>query len=285
MWLLDAATSAAEARRLAGFGQRLRIAAPDREAVRLGPLNETLRPNEAVSLRWWMPGGGPWWDEVADGPDVVTADHFTTIELLTEPGPLIPEGPLAVRIETAFGHNSFGVNPGRETRDLVEVVLRSERLSWAGLEVAVRSAGMAEAAVSAFEDLGDLVARAASQTTQPNLCYRAADDELCPLLPPGSERVIDAPIVGVRAKVVGRPGLDRAEIGVGRTAGLAPKQKLTTCGGIGPLRVIAVDAMRSLVEWPEPLHDRLIGQTVDLAIDGAAALIGTVPAGWVGNDE
>ena len=287
-WLVSRAELVAAAEELNGYGQTARLHAPNLSGLNVGDLNQALPPGvPPLGLRRWHAAVGVPIDspaptstenaaaaDAADQPRAVVAtiEHFAQLERLANAAPPDVRTGLGIRVEVAFGHKSFGTRPGRETSNVVEAVLRAG-YDWHGLSVAVRSPGMAEAAAGSLDDCRDLAERPVT------ISYTAAEPELRPLLPPGSECVLSPPVIGLRANVVGRPSLERAVLDVGTRCGLRAKQSIeaTTeeqvdtadAAPLGSLKVVAVEPDRALVEWTEPLHDFLIGSGVTLRLHEA----------------
>ena len=283
-WLLDRQAVEAAAARLGDLGQSLVLREPFEEARENLPA-----PFAAGWLSLERASGRPCVrphtrttpsDEAAAGeaPErpCLVVSHYVHIEALTPPAGTMQ----SVRVETAFGHNSLGVRPGRETRELVEVIAARDDLQWAGLAVSIRSAGMAEAAARQLEDLADLAAG-----ELPPLLYETTQDDLATLLPPGSVRVTPIPVRGLQASVSSRPALERAELAVGRRQGVLAKQRRAVQAAghddeaTATVRIIAAEADRCLVELPESLHDRLIGSTITLKVEEPIEIVS--PCEWL----
>ena len=267
-WLVSKVALRQAVVELANFGHTARLAIAGYDGLEVDDFNTTLLPPaQPIGTRiWWADVGLPLdlpplvesdeSKETDASPVTVSIEHYAQLKrTLEHDAPDRP--PLAFRVETAFGHKSLGTRPGRETQNVVEAIRTTDRATWAGLSVAIRSGGMAEAAAGCLEDCRD-----AAGQPEATISYTATDPNLRPLLPPGSECVLEVPVVGLRAQVVGRPSLERAVLDVGTIHNLRSRQTLAASGG--ELRVIVAEPHRSLVEWTEPLHDHLIGSVVDL---------------------
>ena len=261
-WLVSGVALRQAVVELANFGHTARLAVAGYDGLELDDFNAALpAPARPIGTRiWWAAVGLPLDlppDTASDASSVtVSIEHYAQLKRALDCD-AADRPPLAFRVETAFGHKSLGTRPGRETQNVVEAIRTTDRAEWAGLSVAIRSGGMAEAAASCLEDCRDAAAQ-----PDATISYTAADPDLRPLLPPGSECVLDVPVVGLRAQVVGRPSLERAVLDVGTIHGLRTRQTLAAGGG--ELRVVVTEPHRSLVEWTEPLQDHLIGATIDL---------------------